>query len=111
MQHIALEGRCFVLACNQFTRRSDFPEDYDSSFGNDPDTVLSRGGSCIVSPLGSFLAGPNYECEVILTADLDFDDIKRGKYDFDVVGHYARPDIFQLDVNESPQAGVRWIRG
>src|SRR5918999_1264445 len=111
MQHIALEGRCFVLACNQVTRRSDYPEDYDCSLGNNPDTVLSRGGSCIVSPLGSFLAGPNYEGEAILTADLDIDDIKRGKYDFDVVGHYARPDIFHLDVNESPQAGVRWIRG
>ncbi len=100
MQHVALEGRCFVLTCCQFTRRRDFPDDYQTSFGNDPETVLSRGGSCIIDPSGKLLAGPNYEGECILTADLDLDEIARGKYAFDVVGHYARPDIFQLHVNE-----------
>ena len=58
MQHIAAEGRCFVLGCNQFNRRSDFPKNYSTAFGEKPDTVLSRGGSCIVSPFGEFLAGP-----------------------------------------------------
>jgi nitrilase len=103
MQHIALEGRCFVLSCNQFARRSDYPEHYPNSFGDEPATILSRGGSCIVNPLGQLLAGPNYNEECILTADLDLGDIVRGKYDFDVVGHYARPDIFHLEVNEEPQ--------
>ncbi len=65
-----------------------------------------RGGSAIVSPLGEVLAGPDYEGECILTADLDLDDIARGKFDFDVVGHYARPDIFQLVVDESPTPPV-----
>ncbi|HEX6541446.1 MAG TPA: nitrilase-related carbon-nitrogen hydrolase [Ktedonobacterales bacterium] len=106
MQHIALEGRCFVLSCNQYCRRSDYPDDYETSFGNDPDTVVSRGGSCIVAPLGNILAGPEFTGECILTADLDMGDIARGKYDFDVVGHYARPDVFQLHVNEQPQSPV-----
>jgi nitrilase len=106
MQHVALEGRCFVLSCNQFTRRRDFPATYAAPWGPEPDRVISRGGSCIVHPLGRLLAGPNYEGECILTADLDLDDLARAKYDFDVVGHYARPDVFQLHVNEKPQRCV-----
>ena len=106
MQHVALEGRCFVLSACQFVRRQDFPDDFDSSFGNDPETILSRGGSCIIDPLGQVLAGPNYEGSCILTASLDLDDVVRGKYDFDVSGHYARPDVFRLSVNESPTPSV-----
>ena len=99
-RHVALEGRCFVLSCCQFARRSDFPADYESEYGDDPETVLMRGGSCIVGPLGNVLAGPDFTGETILTADCDLDEIVRGKYDFDVVGHYARPDVFELKVNE-----------
>ena len=106
MQHVALEGRCFVLSCNQFARRADYPADYATHFGDDPASVLSRGGSCIIGPLGQVLAGPDFEGECILTADLDLGDIARGKYDFDVVGHYARPEIFRLQVNEQPQVAV-----
>jgi nitrilase len=106
MQHIALEGRCFVLSCNQFARRADYPSDYQTAFGDEPTTILSRGGSCIVNPLGQLLAGPNFTEECILTADLDLGDLARGKYDFDVVGHYARPDVFRLQVNEAPQPPV-----
>ena len=83
MRHIAMEGRCFVLSSNQI--------------GGDP--VPSAGGSCIVNPLGQILAGPNYESECVLAVDLDTDDIIRGKFDFDVVGHYARNDVFKLIVN------------
>jgi nitrilase len=106
MRHIAFEGRCFVLSCNQFTRRRDYPADYAAIQGDDPDLILSRGGSMIVSPLGEVLAGPNFEEEAILTANLDLDDIARGKFDFDVVGHYARPDVFQLHVNEKANPPV-----
>lgn len=106
MQHVALEGRCFVFSCNQFTRRGDFPADYRAVQGDDPDTVISEGGSCIVSPLGEILAGPDYDGECILTAEIDLAEIARGKYDFDVVGHYARPDVFRLVVNERPQPAV-----
>jgi nitrilase len=106
MQHIALEGRCFVLSCNQFARRSDYPAKYDSIYGDDPATIVSRGGSCIISPLGQVLAGPNYDCETILTATIDRRDIARARLDFDAVGHYARPDVFQLTVDESKKMPV-----
>ncbi len=98
-RHIALEGRCFVLSCCQFTRRRDYPADYATDFGDDPDTVVMRGGSCIIGPLGNVLAGPDFTGETILTAECELDDIIRGKYDFDVVGHYSRPDVFELKVN------------
>jgi len=101
MQHIALEGRCFVLTACQFIRKKEFPDTVRVSLGDSSDTVLIRGGSAIISPLGRVLAGPSYEGETILTADLDLNDIGRGKFDFDVVGHYCRPDVFQLIVNES----------
>lgn len=106
MQHVALEGRCFVLSCNQYSRRRDFPQDYDCAQGSDPDAVISEGGSCIISPLGEVLAGPDFDGETILTAHIDLGEIARGKYDFDVTGHYARPDIFRLHVNERPMQPV-----
>jgi nitrilase len=107
MRHVACEGRCFVLSANQFARRSDYPKDYAiEDDDGDPDRVLCRGGSLIISPLGEMLAGPNFEGEAILTADLDLGEIAKGKYDFDVVGHYARPDVFQLSVNERAMAPV-----
>lgn len=106
MRHIAIEGRCFVLSCNQFNRRRDFPADYRSSFGDEPDSIVTRGGSCIVDPFGNFLAGPNTEGEAILTAEIDCAQIIRGKFDLDVVGHYARPDIFQLVVDEGRKQPV-----
>ena len=106
MRHIAVEGRCFVLSCSQFNRRRDFPKDFDSVYGKDPEAVITRGGSCIVDPFGNFLAGPDMEDEVILTAEIDRGQIIRGKYDLDVVGHYARPDIFELHVDERSKRPV-----
>ena len=106
MRHIALEGRCFVLSCCQYLTRADCPKDYDAIQGDNPATVLMRGGSCVIGPLGQILAGPNFEGPTILTADLDLDEIPKGKYDFDVVGHYARPDIFRLYVNTRPAVPV-----
>jgi|SRR5579864_7026591 len=106
MRHIAVEGRCFVLSCNQFNRRRDFPSDYGAALGDNPDEVVTPGGSCIVDPFGNFLAAPNKKDEVILTAEIDRAQIVRGKFDLDVVGHYARPDIFQLQVDERPKKPV-----
>lgn len=100
MQHIAFEGRCFVLSAVQYLRRGDCPGDYPAIQGDDPATVLIRGGSVIVNPQGLILAGPHYGSEAILTADINLDEIVEGKYDLDVVGHYARPDVFRLTVNE-----------
>src|SRR5215475_1147508 len=106
MQHVALEGRCFVLSACQFIRKSAFPAGPRISLGDSPEAVLMRGGSAIISPLGKVLAGPNFEGETILTADLDLNDIGRGKFDFDVSGHYSRPDVFQLIVNEAATPAV-----
>ena len=106
MRHVALEGRCFVLTACQFLRKRDFPASVRVSLGDAPDAVLMRGGSAIVSPLGKVLAGPAFDGETILTADLDLGDIGRGKFDFDVAGHYARPDVFTLTVNEAPMKAV-----
>ena len=105
MRHIALEGRCFVLSANQFVRRSDYPGDYPVGTP-DSDEVLIAGGSCIVDPFGEVLAGPARGGEAVLMADLDLDQIVRGKFDLDVTGHYARPDVFRLVVNTDPQLPV-----
>src|SRR5215472_2404902 len=106
MRHIAVEGRCFVLGCNQFNRRRDFPKNYKSSFGDSPKTVISRGGRCIIDPFGKFLAGPNFEEETILLAELDRSQLPKAKFDFDAIGHYARPDIFRLVVDDQPKPAV-----
>ena len=107
MRHIALEGRCFVLSSNQFARRNDYPVDYPGELPSEPDASVTRGGSCIVSPLGEVIAGPVYDEEATITADLDLADVVRGKFDLDTVGHYARPDVFELVVNERAAAGIR----
>lgn len=106
MRHIAIEGRCFVLSACQFIRKRDFPDTVRVSLGDSPDAVLMRGGSVIVSPSGAVLAGPDFSGETVLTATLDLHDIGRGKFDFDVAGHYSRPDVFQLVVNEAPMKPV-----
>src|SRR5665213_606010 len=103
MQHIALEGRCFVLSSNQFCKRSDYPADYVSDLPQDQDAIVSRGGSCIVDPLGTVLAGPLWGCEGHITAEIDLRAVTRGLYDFDPVGHYSRPDIFSLSVDRRPK--------
>jgi nitrilase len=110
MRHIALEGRCFVLSACQFLLRSDCPDEYAAIQGDAPETVLINGGSVIVSPLGHVLAGPLRGKSGILTAELDLDEIPRGKYDFDVVGHYARPDVFSLSVDERSKSPVSSIK-
>jgi nitrilase len=69
-------------------------------------TVLMRGGSAIVDPLGHVLAGPDFSGETLLSAEIDPSQSARAKYDFDVVGHYARPDIFRLSVNDAPMLPV-----
>jgi len=103
LRHIACEGRCFVLGCNQFVTKAMYPPDLEGIADlTDLSEVLCRGGSAIVSPLGEYVAGPLYDEEGILIADLDLAEVVRSKFDFDVVGHYARPDVFQLTVNEEP---------
>jgi len=108
MQHIAIEGRCFVLSACQYLLRSDCPADYQPIQGDAPDTQLIKGGSLIVDPLGQILAGPLRNEEGVLTAALDMNDVVRGKFDLDTVGHYARPDVFSLSVDERPKEAVKF---
>lgn len=131
MQFIAQEGRCFVVSANQFQRASDFPEDYPArrageAEGRGGDEVWSRGGSCIVSPLGEILAGPLWDEEGVVYAEvrslftlslaistrastdspprtrsqIDLDDILGCKLDMDSAGsaHYSRDDLFSFSV-------------
>ena len=106
MQHIAIEGRCFVLSTNQFCRRKDYPLDYSSELPSDPDAIVSRGGACIIDPLGTVLAGPLFDQEGLVTAEIDLEAITRALYDFDPVGHYSRPDVFSLSVDVRPKPAV-----
>lgn len=94
MRHVAIEGRCFVLSASQYLTIEDCPEDYPADPDAYPDGTLIRGGSVIVDPFGEVLAGPVYDREEVLVADLDAERIIRGKFDLDVVGHYARRDVF-----------------
>jgi nitrilase len=106
MRTISLEGRCFVLSACQYLLRSDCPDDYAAIQGKKPSTVLIRGGSCIIDPLGQVLVPPVFDAELIQYAELDRRLIAKGKYDLDVIGHYARPDVFQLSVNAKAQTPV-----
>ncbi|XP_058215437.1 bifunctional nitrilase/nitrile hydratase NIT4A isoform X1 [Rhododendron vialii] len=111
MTHIALEGGCFVLSANQFCRRKDYPPPPEYVFqGTEenltPDSVVCAGGSVIISPSGTVLAGPNYEGEALVSADLDLREIARAKFDFDVVGHYSRSELFNLTVMDEPTCPV-----
>ncbi|MDG1438921.1 MAG: carbon-nitrogen hydrolase family protein [Emcibacteraceae bacterium] len=104
MQHIALEGRCFVASACQY---QPSPNELGVNVDNWPaDDALITGGSVIIGPLGDVLAGPLLNEEGIITAEVNMDDIARSRYDLDVVGHYARPDIFELRVNETPRQNM-----
>ena len=92
MKHIAREGRCFVLGCNQHFTKDHLPLDYQDLSAAIPHEMCS-GGSVIISPFGEVLSGPLYHESGILYADLDLDVITRAKMEFDVVGHYSRPDL------------------
>lgn len=108
IRHIALEGRCFVLSCNQFVTKADYPGDLDLASqrelaaASDP---MSRGGSAIVGPLGEYLAGPLWDEAGILHATIDPGLLAEARFDFDVVGHYSRPDLFFLAVNPLTAGG------
>lgn len=109
MTHIALEGRNFVLASCQALPKSAYPDgtDFPPQVGNEHWVI--RGGSVIIDPLGNVLAGPVYEEETILFADIDLADRTRGHFDLDVSGHYGRPDVFELRVNTRPREGTVFL--
>lgn len=104
MRHIALESHCFVITCNQYLTKSDFPTDLNcyEELADQPE-VLHRGGSAIINPYGEYVAGPIWDEEGIEYAVLDLGQIEETRFDFDVTGHYTRPDMLQLYVNEQAQ--------
>jgi nitrilase len=99
LRHIAREGGCFVLGCNQYVTKSMYPREYQKELSAQPEEMC-RGGSAIISPLGDVLAGPLYGEEGILIADLQLDQIAKARFDFDPAGHYARPDVFDFGVRQ-----------
>jgi len=102
MRHIALEGRCFVLGCNQFITKDMYPEKYRDLLSEEEEEIMCPGGSIIVGPGGKILEGPLWNTNGILTSILDLEDISRQKLDFDVNGHYSRKDIFEFCVRDQP---------
>jgi predicted amidohydrolase len=94
IMHIALEGRCHVLSACQYAQQKDFPLNHELPKGRvrNPEDVVFKGGSVIVSPLGNVLAGPLFGEEGVLTSEIDLDEQIMGKFDLDSVGHYARSD-------------------
>lgn len=102
LNHIACEGRCFVLGCNQYLTQSHYPADLKKKLVKDHPSLPSSGGSVIIGPLGKILAGPVFGKEAVLTAELDPREIIKSKMDFDVIGHYARPDVFGFTWKKMP---------
>ncbi|MFI4935585.1 MAG: carbon-nitrogen hydrolase family protein [Caulobacterales bacterium] len=108
MQHIAREGGCFVISAGCVLRASDIPADFPDKAQHypDPDEWINPGDSVVVAPSGRVIAGPMRKETGILFADLDLDAVGVARGALDVVGHYARPDIFQLNVNRRAAAPV-----
>jgi nitrilase len=102
MKHIALEGRCFVLGCNQYFTKSMYPEKYQNLVKDEPENNCP-GGSVIVSPMGKIIAGPLFNEAGALIAEIDLDEVTESKLDFDIIGHYSRDDIFNFEVNGQPE--------
>jgi len=108
MRHIAYEGRNFLVSACQYL--SPPSEGNSKGMGWPKDKPLIRGGSVIVSPMGEVLAGPLYNDEGLIFTEVDLNDIVKARYDMDVVGHYARPDIFKLSVDESERPSISVIQ-
>jgi nitrilase len=98
MRHIARESRAFVLSCCVFQRASSYPHDVPLAEG---DELLGRGGSAILAPDGSYLAGPLWDEEGILYAELDPQQLYRARQRFDPAGHYSRPDLLRLQIGSA----------
>jgi nitrilase len=110
MQHIAREGRCWVVGSGTALKASDIPEDFpgrEALYPDDEDWI-NPGDSVVVAPGGEIIAGPLRNEQGILYADIDSQRAAIAKRALDVTGHYARPDIFQLHVNMRAQSPVEF---
>lgn len=94
----AFEGRCFVIATGAIMKAGDLPAELEpiESLKQNPNATVLNGGSAIIAPDGSVLAGPVFDEETILTAELDLGRIAEENLTLDVTGHYSRPDIFAV---------------
>ena len=101
IRHIAIEGHCYFINSNMYTTRGMYPENLHSreEIEKLPDTIC-RGGSCIVDPYGHYVTQPVWDREEIIYADLDMEKVPMSRMEFDVCGHYARPDVLELRVHE-----------
>ena len=107
MQHIGREGSCFVIGVAPAVEASDIPLDLPPHQPDAPaDGWIAPGNGIICGPSGDVLAGPMREQKGFLTAEIDVGQVREARRNFDVVGHYSRPDIFQLSVNRSPMSPV-----
>ena len=104
MRHIAKEGRCYVMGVAPFIRAGDVPADFPrrDELVRGEDDIFCHGHTVICDPRGSVLAGPAIDVEQILYAEVDPVHARSQRQDFDVAGHYGRPDVFRLLVNEAP---------
>src|SRR5947209_110119 len=102
--HIARESRAYVIAPSHFQRSGSYPDDFALRAELDGTDVLGRGGSSILAPDGSYLAGPLYDEEGVLYAELDPSRLLAERQRFDPVGHYHRPDVLRLGVSPSARA-------
>ncbi len=102
-RHYAFEGRCFVLAAGSLSSVEDLPAELETAKGvrSEPGKLLVRGGSGIIAPDGRYLAGPVYDEETILTAELDLQEIDELSLTLDTTGHYSRPDLFDFTAHLS----------
>lgn len=106
LQHIAKEGRCYVISVSPVLRGSDVPEQLRGETYGGEDDWMSRGYGTIVEPGGEIIAGPQTEVEQIIYAELDNAKITQHRHIFDPVGHYARPDVFRLSVDTTRRSSV-----
>jgi len=108
MQHIAREGKCWVLCCGVALERKDLPEDLpdlDRLYPED-EQWINPGGSLVISPSGEIVAGPLFKEKGYIILDIDVELASSSKRALDVAGHYSRPDIFTLEVDKSRQSSV-----
>jgi nitrilase len=110
MQHIAREARCWVISCGVCLTKSDLPADFPEKQALYPeeDEWINPGDSVVIAPGGEIISGPMRREKGILYAEIELNRVATSKRALDIVGHYARPDLFTLHVNKQPQSPIKF---